>query len=220
MGYINVYTGPMKCGKSQKIFNELKRQLIAGRNIKVFKPTLDDRSGENVIATRAGNTVQAINIHDISELQNYDADSYFIDEFQFLDGDVSVIDKLASNGKKFYIAGLNLTSEKKVFGKMGDLMCIADNIEIMTSICEVCKCEEAVFSYYKGHKDSDIMVGDAEYIPVCRECYNKLASVKYKAINFSSPKSKKSKIVNSISSIADKTEHLLSLNDYKYQYHF
>ncbi len=220
MGYINVYTGPMKCGKSQKIFNELKRQLIAGRNIKVFKPTLDDRSGENVIATRAGNTVQAINIHDISELQNYDADSYFIDEFQFLDGDVSVIDKLASNGKKFYIAGLNLTSEKKVFGKMGDLMCIADNIEIMTSICEVCKCEEAVFSYYKGHKDNDIMVGDAEYIPVCRECYNKLASGKYKAINFSSPKSKKSKIVNSISSIADKTEHLLSLNDYKYQYHF
>lgn len=220
MGYINVYTGPMKCGKSQKIFNELKRQLIAGRNIKVFKPTLDDRFGENVIATRAGNTVQAINIHDISELQNYDADSYFIDEFQFLDGDVSVIDKLASNGKKFYIAGLNLTSEKKVFGKMGDLMCIADNIEIMTSICEVCKCEEAVFSYYKGHKDNDIMVGDAEYIPVCRECYNKLASGKYKAINFSSPKSKKSKIVNSISSIADKTEHLLSLNDYKYQYHF
>ena len=220
MGIINVYTGPMKCGKSQKIFNELKRQLIAGRNIKVFKPTLDDRYGENVIATRAGNTVQAINIHDISELQNYDADSYFIDEFQFLDGDVSVIDKLASNGKKFYIAGLNLTSEKKVFGKMGDLMCIADNIEIMTSICEVCKCEEAVFSYYKGHKDNDIMVGDAEYIPVCRECYNKLASGKYKAINFSSPKSKKSKIVNSISSIADKTEHLLSLNDYKYQYHF
>ena len=99
MGYINVYTGPMKCGKSQKIFNELKRQLIAGRNIKVFKPTLDDRYGENVIATRAGNTVQAINIHDISELQNYDADSYFIDEFQFLDGDVSVIDKLASIGK-------------------------------------------------------------------------------------------------------------------------
>ena len=65
MGYINVYTGPMKCGKSQKIFNELKRQLIAGKNIKVFKPTLDDRCGENIIATRAGNTVQAINIHDI-----------------------------------------------------------------------------------------------------------------------------------------------------------
>lgn len=219
MGIINVYTGPMKCGKSQKIFNELKRQLIAGKNIKVFKPTLDNRCGEDVISTRAGNTVKAINIHDISEIENYEADSYFIDEFQFLNGDVSVIDKLASQGKKFYIAGLNLTSEKKVFGKMGDLMCIADNIEIMTSICELCKCEEAVFSYYNGHKDSDIMVGDAEYMPVCRSCYNKLVSGKYKALNFKKAK-KKSKIINSINSIADKTDHLISLSDYKYQYHF
>ena len=49
-------------------------------------------------------------------------------------------------------------------------MCIADNIEMMTSICEICKSEEAIFTYYKGQKDTDIMVGDAEYIPVCREC--------------------------------------------------
>ena len=162
MGYINVYTGPMKCGKSQKIFNELKRQLIAGKDIKVFKPLLDNRAGDAVISTRAGNSITAINIQDISELENYEADSYFIDEFQFLKGDVHTIDKMATAGKKFYIAGLNLTSEKKIYRKMGDLMCIADNIEMMTSICEVCKCEEAVFTYFKGHKYTDIMVGDAE----------------------------------------------------------
>jgi len=91
-----------------------------------------------------------------------------------LNGDVHVIDKMASSGKKFYIAGLNLTSEKKIFGKMGDLMCIADNVEIMTSICEVCKSEEAVFTYFKGKKDNDIVVGDSQYLPVCRNCYNKL----------------------------------------------
>ena len=179
MGLINVYTGPMKCGKSQRIFNELKRQLIAGKNIKVFKPLLDDRAGDDIICTRSGNSIKAINIQDISELEDYDADSYFIDEFQFLKGDVSTIDKMASTGKKFYIAGLNLTSEKKVFGKMGDLLCIADNIDIMTSICELCKCEEAIFTYYKGHKDTDIVVGDTEYMPVCRECYNKLMSNNY-----------------------------------------
>ena len=59
MGYINVYTGPMKCGKSQRIFNELKRQLIAGKDVKVFKPLIDDRSGINVISTRAGNSIKA-----------------------------------------------------------------------------------------------------------------------------------------------------------------
>lgn len=209
MGFINVYTGPMKCGKSQKIFNELKRQLIAGKNIKVFKPLLDNRSGNDIIATRSGNSLKAINIQDISELENYDADSYFIDEFQFLKGDVSTIDKMASAGKKFYIAGLNLTSEKKVFGKMGDLLCIADNIDIMTSICELCKCEEAIFTYYKGHKDTDIMVGDTEYMPVCRECYNKLMSN-----NYTFPKLKKS--------VHTKRQNVgkILVNDFSYQYHF
>lgn len=199
MGYINVYTGPMKCGKSQMIFNELKRQLIAGKNIKVFKPSLDNRSGDNVISTRAGNCVKAINITDISELENYDADSYFIDEFQFLSGDVNVIDKMAASGKKFYIAGLNLTSEKKTFGQMGNLMCIADNIEIMTSICEVCKSEEAIFSYFKGLKDNDIVIGDSEYIPVCRQCYNKLLS----SCKFSNSK---------VTKIISKTNKLPSFN--------
>ena len=81
---------------------------------------------------------------------------------------------MAESGKKFYISGLNLTAEKKPFGKMGDLMCMADNVQMMTSICEVCKCENAIFSFFKGTKTDDIYVGDSEYIPVCRNCYNKL----------------------------------------------
>lgn len=208
MGNINVFTGPMKCGKSQKIFNELKRQLIAGKNVKVFKPIIDDRAGLNVISTRAGNSVKANCIKNISELENYDADIYFIDEFQFLEGNVETIDRMATNGKKFFIAGLNLTSEKKPFGKMGDLMCIADNVEIMTSICEVCKCDDALFSYYKGKKDNDILIGDREYIPVCRECYSKLINKEI-----------------SLDSLKKKSNHMPSLgkvlvNDFSYQYHF
>ena len=43
MGDINVYTGPMKCGKSNKIIEEAKRQMIAGKQIKIFKPQIDTR---------------------------------------------------------------------------------------------------------------------------------------------------------------------------------
>lgn len=174
MANINVFTGPMKCGKSQKIFNELKRQLIAGKKLQTFKPTMDNRSGVEFISTRSGNSIKATCINYIEELEQYDTDVYFIDEFQFLQGNVSTIEKLASAGKKFFIAGLNLTSEKKPFGKMGDLMCIADNIEIMTSICEICKCDNAIYSYYNGLKKDDILIGSKQYIPVCRTCYNSL----------------------------------------------
>lgn len=82
---------------------------------------------------------------------------------------------MAQNGKKFYISGLILTAEKRPFGKIGDLMCLADNIQIMTSICEICKNENAIFSFFKGGKANDIFIGDSEYVPVCRNCYNKLS---------------------------------------------
>lgn len=174
MGEINVYTGPMKSGKSQIMFNELDRQIIAGKDVVIFKPSIDNRDGQNYVATRAGRKIEAINIKNINEIEKYNSDVYFIDEFQFLQGDISTIEKLAEKGKKFFISGLNLTSEIKVFGKMGELMCIADEVHKLTAICEVCKCDNAIFSYYKGKKNCDIEVGDAQYMPVCRKCYNNL----------------------------------------------
>ena len=176
MGNINVFTGPMKCGKTQKIFDEFQRQQIAEKNIKVFSPTIDTRFGVSNIKSRDKNrkNIEAIPINSIEEIQNYDADTYFIDEFQFFFFYSSVIEKMASKGKKFFIAGLNLTAEKKPFGKMGDLLCIADNINMLTSVCDNCKNDNAIFTFYKGKKDGDILIGDSEYLAVCRNCYDKL----------------------------------------------
>ncbi len=177
MGDINVFTGPMKCGKSHVILQEAKRQLIAGKTIQIFKPTIDNRFSEDYVQDRNGNKLKAININNINEIEKYNADVYIIDEFQFLDGDVNVIEELAQKGKKFFIAGLNLTSEKKPFGKMGDLLCVSDNVTTMTSICEICKRDNAIFSYYKGNdKSADIVIGDSNYVPVCRECYNEIVN--------------------------------------------
>ena len=94
MGDINVYTGPMKCGKTQKILDEAKRQQIAGKNVKIFKPTIDDRFSEQSVISRNGYKQNAINISSIDEIKNYDADVYVIDEFQFLKGDLNELYKL------------------------------------------------------------------------------------------------------------------------------
>ena len=173
MSDINVFTGPMKSGKSQVIINEANRQMIAGKKIQMFKPKLDTRDYEYV-ADRNGNKLTAINITNIEEIKNYDADVYVIDEFQFLDGNVNTIEEMASKGKKFFIAGLNLTAEKKPFGKMGDLLCVSDNVQMLTSICEVCKNDNAIYTYCKENKVGDILIGDSQYIPECRNCYDKL----------------------------------------------
>lgn len=178
MGNINVFSGPMKCGKSHKLIIEANRQKVAGKNIKVFKPLMDDRFSNNHIADRNGNQFPAINIQNIEEIENYEADVYLIDEFQFLKGNIDSIQKLASKGKKFFVAGLNLTAERKPFGKMGELLCNSDNVQMMTAICECCHSDNAIYSFCKAEKTGDILIGDSQYMPVCSNCYTKLMQEK------------------------------------------
>ena len=181
MGDINVFTGPMKCGKTQKLLDEAQRQSIAGKKIQVFKPKIDDRFSAAQVISRKGYKTDAVAINNIDEIKNYDADVYVIDEFQFLQGDLKELYRLSNAGKKFYIAGLNLTAERKPFGKMGDLLCMSDNVQILTSVCEICRNDNAIYTYYKGDdKTGDILVGEDNYIPVCRKCYEKLMNERNK----------------------------------------
>lgn len=175
MGNINVFYGPMKSGKTQKVLAEFNYYNNIGNNVKLFKPTIDNRFSDDEVVSRNGESAKAININSIDDLKNYDADIYIIDEFQFLDGKVDTIVDLAQKGKKFYIAGLDLTSDKKDFGKMGSLLKVADHTELINSTCEICKTNTARYSFFNGIKNSDIVLGDELYIPVCKECYNMLS---------------------------------------------
>ena len=181
MENINVFTGPMKSGKSSTIISQAKSLINAGQRVQVFKPTIDDRFATDKVTDRNGNTIGAINIKEIDEIQNYEADAYFIDEFQFLQGNLNVIKKLADKGKKFYIAGLNLTTEKKIFGKMGELMECSNNVKMFTANCDCCGCHNAIYSYCTAEKTGDILVaGDEVYMAVCPECYDKLNEARSK----------------------------------------
>lgn len=176
MENISVYTGPMKCGKSHKLIYEANKYKNEGKNIKVFKPLMDDRFSQDNIMDRDGNSFPAINIEKIEDIEQYDADMYFIDEFQFLNGNLDTISKLANQGKKFFISGLNLTTEKKVFGRMGDLINLSNNVEMMNARCECCNSNNAIYTYCKIKKTGDILIGDSMYMPVCANCYSNLTN--------------------------------------------
>ena len=180
MNNINVFTGPMKSGKSSTIIREAKYLMNAGKKVQVFKPIIDDRFSIDEVKDRDGNSIKAINIKKIDEIQNYDADIFVIDEFQFLDGDLNVITNLAEKGKKFYIAGLNLTAEKKVFGKMGDLIKCSDNVKMCTANCDCCGKNNAIYTFYEAEKTGDILVGEENYKALCSKCYDKLSKAKNK----------------------------------------
>lgn len=174
MNQINVFTGPMFSGKTNALLSAYERATIAKKKVKAFKPKIDTRFGVDVIKSRRFGEIEAICISSLKELKKYDADVFIIDEFQFLEGDIRVIQDLADEkGKVFYISGLDMTAEKKPFGLMPQLLAIADNVEKFTSICHDCTEENAIYSYFLGKKNTDIVVGNHEYIPLCRKCMQK-----------------------------------------------
>ena len=174
MGQITVYTGPMFSGKTNLLLGAFERATIAHKDVKAFKPKLDDRFGSNIIKSRRFGQIEAIEITSIDELKEYDAEVYIIDEFQFLDGNINTLIEMCDEKNKiFFISGLDMTAEKKPFGKMPELLAIADKVEKCVAICNDCAEENAVYSYFLGQKNVDIVVGNNEYIPLCRKCYTK-----------------------------------------------
>lgn len=167
---IKVITGAMFSGKSFELIELLK--ALDMNTVKIFKPNIDTRD-KGIIKSRAtSKTYTALLIDDLKEIPQYidnNTKTIVIDETQFLTGDISIIVDLHLKGYDFIIAGLNLTSERKPFGLMKDIMCIATDIEILKSKCICCNKINADYTYSIKNKKEDILVGEY-YIPICREC--------------------------------------------------
>ena len=71
-----------------------------------------------------------------------------------------------------YIAGLNMTSEQKPFGIMPQILSIANEIVMMKASCNECN-RDAIYTYYEGKKNKDILVGNEGYSALCARCLQK-----------------------------------------------
>ena len=168
---IKVFTGPMFSGKSDALLNEYDKRYHKSR-ILLFKPKMDT-SDYGVVKTRKGKEINAILVDDIKDIPSYITDkinTIFIDEANFLNGDINILLELSvMEDLDIYIAGLNMTSEQAPFGIMPQLLSIADEIEILHASCNECN-RDAIYTYYDGKKKGDILVGNDNYIALCARC--------------------------------------------------
>ncbi|MDD2504985.1 MAG: hypothetical protein PHF21_01785 [Bacilli bacterium] len=171
---IKVITGPMFSGKSLSLLDEYDKKYHKSK-ILLFKPRIDTRDF-GVVKTRNNKEVEAILISDLKEINKYLSDkitTIFIDEANFLKGDVNILLDLSINKDlDIFIAGLNLTSEQKLFGIMPDILAVAEVIEIKTASCNDCN-RDAIYTYYDGDKTKTILVGSDNYMALCASCLRK-----------------------------------------------
>jgi thymidine kinase len=180
-GWIEVIAGPMFSGKSEELIRRVRRALIARQRVLVFKPRLDNRYHESHVVSHDGKQVAAIPVESAAEMEAHLdplPQVVAVDEVQFLDrGLLSLVERLAAQGVRVILAGLDLDFRGEPFGLMPELLARAEFVEKLSAICPRCgapatRTQRLVNGKPARYSDPVILVGAEEhYEPRCRACH-------------------------------------------------
>jgi thymidine kinase len=180
-GWIEVIAGPMFSGKSEELIRRVRRALIARQRVLVFKPRLDNRYHESHVVSHDGKQVAAIPVESAAEMEAHLdplPQVVAVDEAQFLDrGLLSLVERLAAQGVRVILAGLDLDFRGEPFGLMPELLARAEFVEKLSAICPRCgapatRTQRLVNGKPARYSDPVILVGAEEhYEPRCRACH-------------------------------------------------
>ena len=174
-GWIEVICGSMFSGKTEELIRRLNRAKIANQKIEIFKPSVDIRYDETAVVSHNQNSINSTPVTSSLNilLMCGDANVIGIDEAQFFDNElVFVCEKLAEQGVRVIVAGLDMDYLGKPFGPMPALMAIAEYVTKVHAICMVCN-DIATHTYRKTDDISLVMLGEQDtYEARCRFCFN------------------------------------------------
>ncbi len=175
-GWIEVICGSMFSGKTEELIRRINRAKIANQKVEIFKPDVDVRYDESQVVSHNSNAIEATAVSSSLNilLMAKEATVIGIDEAQFFDDELLyVVEKLAEQGLRVIIAGLDMDYLGKPFGPMPKLMAVAEYVTKVHAICMVCG-DLATHSYRKIDHGSLIMLGEKDtYEARCRHCFNK-----------------------------------------------
>lgn len=173
-GWIEIIAGCMFSGKTEELIRRLRRAQIAKQKVKIFKPRIDIRYSESDIVSHSEQSLPSILLSDINEIISYSEDAQVIgiDEAQFFSNDiVNICNKLAGEGKRVIVAGLDQDYRGIPFEPMPQLLAIAEYITKTLAICVVCG-NPADKTQRKTSSSERVIVGAADiYEARCRKCH-------------------------------------------------
>ena len=173
-GWIEVICGSMFSGKTEELIRRIKRAKIAHQKSIIFKPKSDTRYDEEHVVSHDENAILSVPIENSSKVWDLleDASVVGIDEAQFFDMElVKVCEKLALQGRRVIIAGLDMDFMGNPFGPIPNLLAIAEYITKVHAICPHCG-NLATHSYRLSTEKEQVVLGEKDkYEPRCRICY-------------------------------------------------
>ena len=157
-GWMEVICGSMFSGKTEELIRRLRRAEMAGQQVEIFKPKLDNRYADEEVVSHNKNKIKSTPVETPDEilLLGSNCDVVGIDEAQFFDESiVEVANQLANNGVRVVIAGLDMDYMGRPFGPMPNLMATA---EYVTKVHAICKKTGNLANYSMRTSGSDDLV--------------------------------------------------------------
>lgn len=179
--------GTMSSGKSLDLITTAYNYEKQNKRILVFTSSIDTRSGFKKIKSRTGHSWDAnyipsdtLDFYNMIKHEHEKEKIYciLVDESQFLNKEqIVMLSKIVDDLNIPVICwGLKNDFQNNLFEGTATLLAYADKIESLKTICFVCDRKATMNLRLNNGKavyhGEQIMVGDEEYIPVCRNCYN------------------------------------------------
>ncbi len=174
-GSIEVICGSMFSGKTEELIRRLKRAQFAKQRVEIFKPKIDTRFSVDEVVSHDRTAIRSTPVDSSGSIMLFsgEVDVVGIDEAQFFDeGLVEVCTKLADQGIRVIIAGLDMDFRGVPFGPMPALCAVAEDVFKVHAICVRCGAL-AYVSHRLVASEKRVLLGEmTEYEPICRDCYN------------------------------------------------
>ena len=138
-GWMEVICGSMFSGKTEELIRRLRRAEMAGQQVEIFKPKLDNRYADEEVVSHNQNKIKSTPVETPDEilLLGSNCDVVGIDEAQFFDESiVEIANQLANNGVRVVIAGLDMDYMGRPFGPRPNLMATAEYVTKVHAICK------------------------------------------------------------------------------------
>jgi len=177
-GRLHVIAGCMSSGKTGELIRLLSRHAVAGDSVVIYKHSVDSRDGTKA-RSRLGTEMEARVVGSASEIVADECRVVAIEEAQFFGDElVGVVRGLLQGGHLVYATGLNQDFRGEPFGAMPTLLALADEISLLTAICQKChgtatRTQRIIDGKPASWDSPLILVGGADYYearcPACHE---------------------------------------------------
>jgi thymidine kinase len=175
LGHIELIVGSMFSGKSEELIRRLRRAQIARRRVQVFSPFFEDRVITDITASHTDLKIHAVAVEDPADiLKQLDerTEVVGVDEAQFFGSDiVEVCERLANQGRRVIVAGLDQDYLGRPFAPVPALMAVAEYITKTLAVCVQCGAPanrtQRLDSAYRSGFPADGPLYEAR----CRRCF-------------------------------------------------